>query len=233
MDSWIVRLSLVLDIAPDTLRGLLETLGVLLVVGLARWVALRVAHRKLSDDVQRHYFVRRSIHYVSTVLGLLLVGRIWFAGLQNLGTFLGLLSAGIAIALGDLLANFAGAIFLLLRRPYEVGDRVEIDGQIGDVIDIRLFTTYLMECGNWVDADQSTGRMLIVPHNYVFKKPIANYTRGFAYIWDEIPVLVTFESDWRRARALLRAIVVEHGQPLSEGAQEEIRRAAGTHMIVF
>jgi small-conductance mechanosensitive channel len=144
-----------------------------------------------------------------------------------------LLSAGVAVALGDLLASFVGWIFILLRRPYEVGDRVEIDGKLGDVIDIRLFNTYLMECGQWVDADQSTGRILMVPNGYVFKKSIANFTAGFDFIWDEIPVLVTFESDWRKARRILQDIADRIALPMAESAKTQIHRAAGKHMIVF
>lgn len=221
-----------LGLAPDVAGSLLETLIILVLVLLVRAVSLRMLARKV-EDVRQAYYWRRGISYTATIVAVLLVGRVWFSGLRNIGTFLGLLSAGVAIALADVLANLAGWIFLLARRPYEVGDRIEIDNKTGDVIDIRLFNTYLMECGNWVEADQSTGRILLVPNGRVFKTNVANYTQGFQFIWDELRVLVTFESDWKRAKEILTAIANDHGQPLSRDAQEQIRRAAGKHMIVF
>jgi small-conductance mechanosensitive channel len=232
MESWIARTAAWTGLELDLLTGLLETAGVLLVVLLLRGLLLRVAARRV-EDVTRHYYIRRTITYATTGVLILGVGRIWFTGFGGLATFLGLLGAGVAIALGDLLANLAGWLFILIRRPFEVGDRVQIGDKFGDVIDVRLFNTYLMECGHWVQADQSTGRMLLIPNGKIFKEPVANYTRGFAYIWDEIPVLVTFESDWRRAKEILSEIASEHGIPLSTGAQDELRKAAGKHMIVF
>ena len=81
----------------------------------------------------------------------------------------------------------------------------------GDVIDIRLFQFSINEIGNWVDADQSTGRIIHIPNGIVFTEPQANYTAGFQYIWNEIPVLVTFESDWKKAKQILTDIVNHHG----------------------
>jgi small-conductance mechanosensitive channel len=207
-------------------------MGIVLGILALRLIALREVRRKV-EDVKRAYHWRRLVNYGAGLVLVLLVARTWISGLQNLGTFLGLLSAGVAVALSDPLSNLAGWLFILARRPYVVGDRIEIDGHVGDVIDIRLFQSFLLECGQWVDADQSTGRIVMVPNNRVFKSTTANYTHGFEYIWDEIEVLITFESDWKRAKQLMIEIARDHAQPLSEGAQEQIRRAARQHMIFF
>src|SRR3989441_12617332 len=110
--------------------------------------------------------------------------------------------SGLAIALKDPVTNLAGWIFIVWRRPFEVSDRVEIGGHKGDVIDIRLLQFTLNEIGNWVNADQSSGRIIHIPNGKVFTEPVANYDKGFKYIWNEVPVLVTFESDWRQAKAI-------------------------------
>ena len=88
----------------------------------------------------------------------------------------------------------------MIRKPLKVGDRVQIGDVTGDVIDIRIFQFSVIEIGNWVDADQSTGRIIHIPNGTIFIKWQANYTAGFEYIWNEIPVLVTFESDWKTAK---------------------------------
>lgn len=219
-------------LSPDTVKGILQTLAVLVVVLVVRHVVLRVIRRQVTD-VRAHYLWRRSVNYTASVVAILLIASIWVGAFRNIGTFLGLLTAGVAIALTDPLTNLAGWLFIIARRPFDVGDRIEIDGQIGDVIDVRLFSTHLLECGNWVDADQSTGRVLMIPNGKVFKSTVANYTHGFQHIWDELPVLVTFESDWRRAKQLLTEIADTVAQPLSAGAQEQIRRAASRQMIFF
>jgi small-conductance mechanosensitive channel len=101
------------------------------------------------------------------------------------------------------------------------------------VIDLRLFAFSLVEIGNWVDADQSTGRILHIPNGKVFQETVANYTQGFNFIWDEIPVTVTFESDWRRAKEMLAEIAEKHTAIKSEQAQREVRKAASRYLIRY
>lgn len=150
-----------------------------------------------------------------------------------MATFLGLASAGLAIALRDPVINLAGWAFILWRRPFDVGDRIQIGEHAGDVIDVRIFQFTLMEIGNWVAADQSTGRIIHVPNGRIFSEVLANYSKGFQYIWNEIPVLVTFESDWEKAKALLQEIADRHAAHLSQSAEERVRRAASRFMIKY
>lgn len=111
-----------------------------------------------------------------------------------------MLSAGIAIALKDPITDLAGWVFILWWKPFEVGDRIQLEDNAGDVIVIRIFQFTIIEIGNWVDADQSMGSILHIPNSKVFLEVLANYSIGFNYIWHEIGVLVTFESDWQKAK---------------------------------
>ncbi|MCH7761424.1 mechanosensitive ion channel, partial [candidate division TA06 bacterium] len=141
--------------------------------------------------------------------------------------FLGLLSAGLAIALRDPLVNLAGWIFILLRRPLAVGDRIQIGDYAGDVIDLQLLQFTLMEIGNWVDADQNTGRIVYIPNGKIFTESLANYNQGwFQYIWNEIPVLITFESNWKKAKDILKQVARDHAEYLSKAAEQRIREAS-------
>jgi len=136
--------------------------------------------------------------------------------------FLGLLSAGLAIALKDLVADLAGWFFILWRKPFDLGDRIQVGAHAGDVVDIRIFAFTIMEIGNWVAADQSTGRMIHVPNARVFTEPLANYTADFPFLWNEMPVLVTFESDWRRAKEILLRIVGEEAEEAGQEAEATV-----------
>jgi small-conductance mechanosensitive channel len=129
--------------------------------------------------------------------------------------------------------SIAGWLYLLWKRPFFIGDRIQIDNMIGDVIDIRAFKFSLNEIGNWVHADQSTGRVMHVPNSILLSKTIINYTEGFHHIWVELPVLVTFESDWRKAKELLLAIAQKHSETITPKAQEKIKDASKKYMIFY
>ncbi|MFT5239705.1 MAG: small-conductance mechanosensitive channel [Candidatus Promineifilaceae bacterium] len=207
-----------------------------LLVFLLLWIAKRGlvgALRRQIQDLARFHFWRQTVSYSQAVLMVLLIGNIWASGIHSLGTFLGLMSAGLAIAMHDTIANLAGWVFLVTRRPCRVGDRIEIGGLKGDVVDIRPFQFSLLEIGNWVGAEQSTGRLVNVPNSKVLREPLANYSTGFDFIWNEIPVLLTFESDWRKAKKMLIQIAGEKAEHLTGDAEEQTRRAAMQYLIFF
>ncbi|MBL7066536.1 MAG: mechanosensitive ion channel, partial [Candidatus Marinimicrobia bacterium] len=147
--------------------------------------------------------------------------------------YLGLLSAGLAIALKDPLTNIAGWIFIIFRQSFSVGDRIQIGEQAGDVIDIRLFQFILLEIGNWVDADQSTGRVIYIPNGQIFTHPLANYSKGFQYIWDELNILITFESNWKKAKEILLEIANKQAEHLSKYAERKVKEAGKKYMIFY
>lgn len=232
MNEWLERLHFEAWLAPGLQRRLLLSIGVIAIVMALRWLVLAIVRRR-SDDVRAQYQWKKATAYVAFFVVALLVGRVWFEGVASLATYLGLLSAGVAIALKDPLVNLAAWAFLLWRRPFEVGDRIQIGDTAGDVIDLRIFQFTLLEIGNWVGADQSTGRIVHVPNGVVFAQPLANYTRGFRFIWNEIAVTVTFESDWRRAKGILEEVAQVHGRDLAEEAQAQVRKAARRFMIFY
>jgi len=232
MDRFIQTISDAVGLSNTSVSKILASIAVVLLLWLLRFVVLRVV-RSRTEDVRVQYSWRKSSAYIAVFLGLLILGRIWFAGLSELTTYFGLLSAGIAIALRDPLVNLAGWVFLIWRRPFEVGDRIQIGEHRGDVIDMRIFQFTLMEIGNWVDADQSTGRVIHIPNGKVFTEMQANYSKGFRYIWNEIPILITFESDWQRAKDILEDIASRHASHLTDAAAKRVREASRKFMIFY
>jgi small-conductance mechanosensitive channel len=211
---------------------LLYSLIALAIIWAIRLILLALIGRR-TEDAAALYRWRKKSEYVALVLVVLLIGRIWIVDLQSVATFLGLLSAGLAISLQDPITNFFGWLFIVSRHPFEVGDRIQIGENAGDVIDIRYFQFTVMEIQNWVDADQSTGRVLHIPNRKVFNEALANYSTGFAYIWNEIAVLITFESDRQKAQGILLAIAEKHAAHLSTDARERVREAAKRYMINY
>jgi small-conductance mechanosensitive channel len=219
-------------ISHDVQVRLLISLGIVVVFWLLRFLAVRLVWRR-TDDPRTRYLWRKSLTYITVALSFILIVPVWSRSLQSFATFAGLASAGVAIALKDLVANIAGWIFIVVRRPFTLGDRVQIGSTAGDVIDIRIFQFTLMEIGNWVDADQSTGRVVHIPNGKVFTEATANYSKGFYYIWNEIPMLLTFESDWEKAKRILRTIAGKHAEHLSQAAMHRIREASKKYMIYY
>ncbi len=210
--------------------------SLLIVLGLflLRILFIRIAFRSIDkEDVKSRYFWKRGIKNVYYVLVVTLIGLYWLEHMSSFATFLGLFSAGLAIALKDPLVNFAGWLFIIIRKPLKLGDRVEIGDHAGDVIDIRFFQFTINEIKNWVDADQSTGRIIHVPNGYVFLYPQASYNQGFEYIWNEISVMITFESNWDKAQELLEIIVKEHAEQFSFSARKKLIEASKKYMIFY
>ena len=207
-----------LGLSADLSFRIAATLATVVIALVVRWLIVRWLNRTITDgDVL--FRARKAITYITMSVAVFLLTWIWVPFFDDLGTFLGLLVAGLAIALADVFLDLAGWLYIMLRRPFRVGDRIEIDGTAGDVVDVRAFRFTLLEIKSWVDADQSTGRLVHVPNGHLFRHPTANYTEGFFHIWHEMPVLVTFESDWRRAEELIRAAL----EPLAI-AEEDFRR---------
>ncbi|MDD2335204.1 MAG: mechanosensitive ion channel family protein [Geobacteraceae bacterium] len=210
---------------------LLSSLVVIVLLLLIRTLILKAVWRR-TEVFQIRYHWRKISNYVAFFLAILFLGRVWFKEFQSVATFLGLLSAGLAIALRDPIVNLAGWLFILWRRPFIVGDRIQIGIHAGDVIDARIFQFTLMEIGGWVAADQSTGRIIHVPNSKVFTEPQINYTEGwFDYIWNEIPVLMTFESNWKIAKEILGEIAERHAGHLVSPAQFKMKESSRQFMI--
>lgn len=232
MDAITQWLQTTFSLSPEIQSRLFGSAAAIVLLWAVRRIVLFVARRRY-EDVRTRYRWQKTSQYFAVAIGLLIVGRIWFEGIQSLATIVGLASAGIAIALRDLIVNLAGWVFIMWRRPFAVGDRIQLGHHAGDVIDLRIFQFTLLEIGNWVNADQSTGRLIHVPNGKVFTEMLANYTKGFAYIWNEIPVTVTFESNWEKAKQILTDIAEKHGAHLSESAAEQIRQVARQFMIFY
>ncbi len=221
-----------LGLSPEFQFKIYATAILILTVVLLRRFAHYLVNR-FSKDVKSGYHLRRVISYVLVFFCFLFLFRVWFSDMESFATYFGLLSAGLAIALRDPIVNFAGWLFLMLWRPFEVGDRIQIGEFPGDVIDIGIFQFTINEIGQWAASEQSTGRIVHIPNAKVFSDVQANYTKGFEYIWNEIPVLITFESDWKKAKFILKDLIEEYSKDINYIANKKLRQASKKYMIVY
>jgi small-conductance mechanosensitive channel len=205
-------------------------------VALAFYVSTFLARkltRQIVDSVARYKAVR-TIGYMAQFLALAVIAVTWVSiGKLNLQLWIGLASAGLTLALQNVILGFAGWVHIALRRPYDIGDRIQVGKVIGDVLDIRISHTCVLEVGNWVAADQSTGRLAFIPNSFIFTESVFNYTQGFSYIWNELPIHLAPGSDWRRARKMLEEIAGQGVNEIVAKAHEEISRAKSQYPILY
>ncbi len=232
MDTVRTYLTETTGLTHESFNKIVLSLFIILFLWILRLIVLRIVWSK-TKNVKTRYQWKRSLSMVVPFIGIILVGSVWIQAFRQFGAFLGLVSAGLAIALKDPLTNLAGWFFIIFRKPFVVGDRVQIGQHAGDVVDIRLFQFTILEIGNWVDADQSTGRIIHLPNGKVFLEAQANYSTGFEYIWNEIPITLTFESNWEKAKEILQQIIDEHAIPISKEAEREIFEASKNYMIYY
>ncbi len=213
-------------------QKIIQTFLVILINYLLIFSLVGIINARISDIRARHV-LRKNVVYFFNILAILFIAYVWLQNINSITIFLGVASAGIALALQEVILCLAGWFLILIRRPFEVGDRVELDGIQGDVIDIRLFQTSLLEIGNWVDSDQSTGRIVNIPNSALFKKANFNYTRGFEFIWNEIRILVTFESNWKKAEEIIMKHATAQAEDLTDHVKNKINAMASRYMIFY
>ena len=232
--EWIGRFVEKFNLDSEGSEKLLFTIVALFLLYVIRYFSLKIIFRRIDDEkYEGRYLWKRGVKNVYYILVIIILALIWFDRIGSVATFLGLVSAGIAIALQDPLVNLAGWLFIIIRKPLKLGDRIQINGVAGDVIDVRFFQFTINEINNWVDADQSTGRIIHIPNGYVFKHTQANYHQGFPHVWNEIGVLVTFESNWKNAEQILNDIVNKHSEKFSISARKKLLEASKQFMIFY
>lgn len=222
-----------LNIDDVTKNRIVQTVLIILVLWVINKLASRLFSHGSVEEIRKQYHWRKTIEYTLFTIGALVLGNLWISNFQFIVTFLGILSAGIAIALKEVFMNIAGWAFIYIRKPFDVGDRIQVGDAKGDVIDLTLFQFTILEIGNWVDADQSTGRIVHVPNLKVFLEPQANYSQGFNYIWNEQTIFISLDSDYKKAKSVLMKILNDLLLDEIESAEAEFKRARDKHLIVY
>lgn len=203
-----------------TTAGALERLLILLLIGAALYALSRLIRRGIDahiEDVNQRHQLRKVITYLFWI-GLAVAAVTLFverSALADIGTILGLLAAAVTIALADVVRSLAGWIYVSSRRGVEIGSRVEVEGVTGDVIDIGLLKTTLLEVGKpLVHGLQSTGRIVTVPNSLFLGSKVIASASVNPLVWQEMQILVTFESDWKRAREIIQTVAEEQYEKL-------------------
>ncbi|NJN42355.1 MAG: mechanosensitive ion channel [Flammeovirgaceae bacterium] len=204
---------------PPALLQLLEVVVIIAVI----WIIVRFIKSRISkrvEDTDSAYRAKKAMDFVGYFLVFITLIIIYSNKLGGLSVALGVAGAGIAFALQEVIASVAGWLALMFGNFYKTGDRVQLGGIKGDVIDIGVLRTTLMETGNWVDGDLYNGRIVRIANSFVFKEPVFNYSGDFPFLWDEIKIPVMYGSNYDTARFIFKKVADQHLLEYSAKAKE-------------
>lgn len=177
-------------------------LGAIIIWSIGRLIQSKL-FSKIKDTDSR-YKAKKFGSFLAWVAIIVYFSIVYSSKLGGLTVALGVAGAGIAFALQEVIASVAGWLAILFGGFYKTGDRVQLGGIKGDIIDIGVLRTTLMELGQWVDGDLYNGRIVRIANSFVFKEPVFNYSADFPFLWDEVKIPVKFGSDYQLAEELIQ-----------------------------
>lgn len=204
---------------PMIQKGVAVFVGVAIIWGLVKLLQKNFASRIKNNEAR--YKTRKFTSFIGFLLTALLVTVVFSEKLGGLTVAIGVAGAGIAFALQEVIVSIAGWMAIVFGNFYKTGDRVQLGGIKGDVIDIGVLRTTIMETGEWVDGDLYNGRIVLVANSFVFKEPVFNYSGDFGFLWDELKLPLQFGSNFEKTRKLLLDIANEAVGAYTIGANEE------------
>ncbi|MDQ4132726.1 MAG: mechanosensitive ion channel family protein [Actinomycetota bacterium] len=219
----------------ETVAGRLVTSMVVVVAGVLIAAAVGRLLARRADDVYARYYARKLTRYAVAMVVLLALAVVWRAFAGRVGVVLGLATAGLAFAMQEVVGAVAGWFNIVSGRIFRVGDRIQMGGVRGDVIDITRLRTKVMDIGSdredesWVQGRQFTGRIVAISNKATFTEPVFNYSAAFEFIWEELTVPVAHRDDWHRAEE----VIAEEARRVSasEGARKAIDAMAHRYPV--
>jgi small-conductance mechanosensitive channel len=224
----------------DSTAGVLVTsLAVVAVATALRFLTAALARRRVRDDPYRRYWAGKVATYVFTAVTFVVLVVLWAPLGGRISVILGFATAGIAFAMQEVIGALFGWVNVLAGRIYNVGDRIEVGGVRGDVLDITPLRTTLLEIGgaprggegsgSWVTARQPTGRVVAISNKKTFTDAVFNYSAQLEWIWEELTLVVSQDADWQRAEAILLEEVRDESPAVREQGERTLARLHERH----
>jgi small-conductance mechanosensitive channel len=188
------------------------------------WILIKTIQKNLFSKIRdndNRYKAKKISTFVGYLATVIFLTVIFSEKLGGLTVALGVAGAGIAFALQEVIASFAGWLAIMFGGFYNTGDRVQLGGIRGDVMDIGVLRTTIMETGQWVDGDLYNGRIVLIANSYVFKEPVFNYSGDFPFLWDEIKIPIQYGSNYEMAKKIILDAGIEVAGDLTVTSKEK------------
>lgn len=202
---------------------------IILIFLIISW-ARRILKKRLPDNSLR-YKSQKGIEIIGYFFAILITVTYFTGNIKDFGLAIGLLTAGITITLQELILSIAGSFYIFFVRVYKPGDRIEINGIKGDVIDIDSIYTTMMEIGKWVSSDNYSGRIVKLSNAFVFKGPVYNYSQDFPFVWDEFDLPIRYGSDTELAKNIVISVAQEQLSDYVKASISDWKDVVGKYYI--
>lgn len=184
---------------------IIKTIIFFFILSIIKKIGIKIIKR--IKDSKTEYLYTQKYKLIISILKLIIFIFIWGDYLNKFLTIISLISAGFTIALRDLIFNFFSGIYIKIKKPFEIEDRIEINNYKGDVININALNFEVLEVNNETFIGQSTGVITHIPNSNIFNYPLRNYNKAFKYIWNELTVKVPLNCNISKTKSIIYKIV--------------------------
>ena len=196
----------------ETITGINQEYIFLFILSILAFLIIRLISfffKKIFEMLggKRGYVYYQRTDIILNLICFVIIFILWDSYLSNIITVISFVSAALTLALREVIFNFFAGIYIRAKKPFDIDDRIEFKNIKGDVIAIRRFNFEVLEVGNTVNADQSTGRVVNVPNSVALTEPIINYAKDFKYIWTEITVKMPLDVDSDEMKKILYGVI--------------------------
>jgi small-conductance mechanosensitive channel len=215
------------------LHGMIQSALWIILIVLMVYLADRSVDRRLAEmgPGTRLHTLRAVIRFAVQAVGVLLILFVIVGAPQQTTTFLGLATAGVTVAMKDFIVAFFGWFVLMGKNGLRVGDWVEINGVAGEVVEINLLRTVLLETGNWTDTGHPTGRKVAFVNSYAIEGHFFNFTTSGQWMWDELQITVPPNQDPYPLLDAIQKTVTKETETNAEAAEKEWQNAASNYKV--
>jgi len=214
------------------LHEILQSAMLILLVVFAVYLGNRLVDHffvSLAVERTRLHTLRGVIRFAVQALGLSVILLIVFGVPNQMSTILGLAGAGLTVACKDFIMGFIGWFLLMGRNGLRVGDWVEIDGVVGEVVEIGLLRTVLLETGNWTDSGHPTGRKVAFVNSYAIEGHFFNFSTTGQWLWDEVEILVPSSQNPYPIIDSIQKMITEQTKANVAAAEQEWQRSTSRY----
>lgn len=202
---------------------------IVLTLSVIYWLASRVLDS--VTHARTRYSLKRFVRAILVIIGFVLVISLFIRQTTILIASVGLLSAGLSFSLRDPITSIFEYFVIMIFKPVKVGDRVKVQNEEGDIIDINAFFITLMEIKQWTDGDLYTGRIVEVPNNILMSSELINFSKGFNFLWDNITIPIYYDENWKEVIDIARGVAHDVTERFFEQAREEYEALKKNYLI--
>jgi small-conductance mechanosensitive channel len=212
---------------------IVKTLIFYLILSIIKKIGIKIIKKIKNSKIE--YLYTQKYKLIISIIKIIIFIFLWGEYIGNFLTIISLISAGFTIALRDLIFNFFSGIYIKIKKPFDLEDRIEINNYKGDVININALNFEVLEVNNETFIGQSTGVITHVPNSTIFNYPLRNYNKAFKYIWNELTIKVPLESDLSKTKGIIYKIVNSNDiiKSIPQKMRNQIKNISSDYRIYY